>query len=172
MLHPRLCAQRYLLHIYIYDSICWNFRPSLLLPLEEIAFLPYSKQLLLQTQKQVVAHAAVCELDVVSSLHASYPGGCSHFGPIVFNTFEAAVLILTICFQEDAHMDRGKILCHDTNAGYEKVTRQEMLKAVKMALARLQALANVNDQAAAGSKTLEQLYAKIIAGNEQHTFPP
>jgi hypothetical protein len=36
-----------------------------------------------------------------------------------------------------------------------------------MALGRLQALASVNDQAAAGAKTLAQLYEQVISGNDQ-----
>jgi hypothetical protein len=44
------------------------------------------------------------------------------------------------------------------------------MKAVEMALGRLQALASVNDQAAAGAKTLAQLYEQVISGDDQTKF--
>jgi hypothetical protein len=126
--------------------------------------------MLLQSQKRVIAHAAVCELDAVSSLHASYPDGCSHFGSIVFNTFEAAVLLLTFCLQGNALMGAEEMSHHDGNAQNGSITCQQIMRAVEMALGRLQALASVNDQAAAGAKTLAQLYEQVISGDDQTKF--
>jgi hypothetical protein len=162
---PRLRAQRQLLLIYIYDSICWNFRPALLLRPDQIVPLPEYKRVLLRSQKQAIANAAVRELEAVSSLHALFPDGCSHFGTIVFNTFEAAVIILTLCTHADLRLedDTGSLLKKSIPSG--SVSRVEMIRAAEIALSRLQTLAAVNDMAAAGAKTLTQLYSSVINGS-------
>jgi hypothetical protein len=59
---------------------------------------------------------------------------------------------------------------HDGNAQNGSITCQQIMRAVEMALGRLQALASVNDQAAAGAKTLAQLYEQVISGDDQTKF--
>jgi hypothetical protein len=46
------------------------------------------------------------------------------------------------------------------------------MRAVDTAMARLQMLASVNDQAAAGAKTLAQLHTQVTAGDDQETYLP
>lgn len=97
--------QRQLLQIAIFDSICWNFRPLLLLKPTQIARLAPYKQVLLQSQKQWLALAAIKELESVTALHAMFGSSHTLFAAIVFNTFEAAVLLLSLCCNGDFLLD-------------------------------------------------------------------
>ncbi|KZN83794.1 hypothetical protein EN45_109020 [Penicillium chrysogenum] len=56
---PKLPMQRQLLYIAIFDSICWNFRPLLLLKPDQVASLAPYKKVLLRSQKRRLAMQAV-----------------------------------------------------------------------------------------------------------------
>ena len=159
---PKLAMQRQLLYICIFDSICWNFRPLLLLKPRQIACLPPYKQVLLQSQKKVLAMAALRELEAVSALHSLFDGSHTRFGAIIFNTFEASVLLLTLCTHADFSVDDD-----DDNSSHilglkgGRLTRKRFIQAAEKGLERLQMLAEVSDMAAAGAKTLTQLFVNV-----------
>lgn len=67
---PKLAMQRLLLHIAIFDSVCWNFRPLLLLRPDHVASLPAYKRVLLRSQKRRMCMAALKELETVSALNS------------------------------------------------------------------------------------------------------
>ncbi|KAJ6151654.1 hypothetical protein N7470_007251 [Penicillium chermesinum] len=71
---PKLPMQRQLLHIAIFDSVCWNFRPLLSLKPDQIAELAPYKQVLLQSQKRRLGMAAVKVLEAVTALHLMFGG--------------------------------------------------------------------------------------------------
>ncbi|KAL4909242.1 hypothetical protein BDW74DRAFT_79038 [Aspergillus multicolor] len=104
----KLPMQRQLLHIAIFDSICWNFRPLLLLQPTQIASLAPYKQVLLQSQKRRLALAALKVLEAVTALHTMFGGSHTRFAAIIFNTFEAAVLLLGLCCHADFPFGHGE----------------------------------------------------------------
>lgn len=163
---PKISMQRQLLHIAIFDSVCWNFRPLLLLTAAQIASLPPYKRVLIQSQKTRLSLAALKELEAVSNLHSMFGSSQIRFSAIIFNTFEAAVLLLCLfsqagddqfCLEEDNHEILGL-----------KVGRQsqdEKMQAVRTALERLQMLADVSDMAASGVKVITQLLGQAGGNN-------
>lgn len=168
---PRLVLQRHLLHIYIFDSICCNFRQLLSLQPAQIAALPSYKQVLLQSQKTLLASAALKELDSISSLHTSFTGGRARLGAIVFNTFEAAVLLSTLYAQQDFQLIEEGPSINVLNGRSDHINRKRVIEAIEVALGRLQSLAGVNAMAASGAKTLAQLHFNLLQENGSSISP-
>jgi len=158
---PKLPMQRQLLYIAIFDSICWNFKPLLLLTKPQIATLPPYKHVLIRSQKQKLASAALKELDAISALHSMFGGSHTRFAAIIFNSFEASVLLLTLSLQPDFPFDQeGEY--PDTTLKL-KPTRRKVMQAVEQALARLHMLAEVNKMAAAGARVASQLFVRAMS---------
>lgn len=102
---PKLPMQRQLLDIAIFDSVCWNFRSlSLLKPHQILELAPY-KQVLLQSQKRRLDMAPVEELESATAFHSIFGGSYTRFAVIIFNTFEAAVLLLCRCCHVNSPFD-------------------------------------------------------------------
>lgn len=168
---PKLAMQRQLLYIAIFDSVCWNFRPLLLLTTTQIAGLPPYKRVLIQSQKARLSIAALKVLQAVSTLHSMFGGSQIRFSAIIFNTFEAAVLLLCLhsqagddqlCQEEDSHEILGLQV--------RGPSRDEVMQAVETALGRLRMLAEVSEMAASGAKVLTQLLNQ--AGRNTASPPP
>ena len=169
----KLPLQRQLLHIAIYDSLCWNFRPLLLLHdhdrIESLA-LPAYKLVLLGLQEKALAIAALNALDGVTQLHALLGGCHTRFAGLVFSTFEAAVLLVYLCmdpiFPRDCHHQHVPPLgalntkTNPLQAGMRNVTRHGCVQAVQGALKRLRMLAEVSSMADVGASTLARLLNK------------
>lgn len=172
----KLPLQRQLLHIAIYDSLCWNFRPLLLrLPHEQT--LPAYKRMLLDSQKKALVVAGLHVLEGVSRLHAMLGGCHTRFAGLVFSTFEAAVLLVYLCtdpllFRHDDDDDPPQPpAASDAKSGGKppdplragtrsSVSRDGCMEAVQGALDRLRMLANVSHMADVGASTLTQLLSK------------
>ncbi|RDH37727.1 hypothetical protein BDQ94DRAFT_182996 [Aspergillus welwitschiae] len=167
---PKLPMQRQLLYIAIFDSVCWNFRPLLLLKPGQVTSLPPYKQVLLQSQKQKLALAALEELDAVTALHTMFGGSHTRFSAIIFNTFEAAVVLLILCTQKDFPFDQGEDHPDILGLRVATLTRSRAMRAVEKALGRLQMLAEVSDMAASGAQVVTQLFAK--AARMEHSLEP
>lgn len=163
---PKLSMQRQLVYICVFDSICWNFRPLLLLKPSQIARLAPYKQVLLQSQKKVLALAALSELEAIAVLHSLFNGCHTRFGVIIFNTFEASVLLLNLCKQTDFHADEEDNSGHLLGLKVGRLTRKRCIQAAEKGLDRLQMLAEVSDMAAAGARTLAQLFANVSTDDE------
>lgn len=170
---PQLAKQRHLLRITIFDTVCWNFRPLLLLTSDQVARLPTYKIVLLQAQKGRICLGALKVLEAVSSLHTLLGGRHTRFAAVIFNTFEAAILLLYLYSLPDFPSDLGE---HDNEIlGLQvgKVTPATILQAVEKALARLQMLAEVSPMAASGAQILAQFFAKATSpGPTQKYFEP
>ncbi|KAL8920788.1 MAG: hypothetical protein Q9172_004359 [Xanthocarpia lactea] len=164
---PKLPLQRQLLHIAIYDSLCWSFRPLLLLrdpQLVESQPLPTYKRVLLGSQEKVLAVAALRAIDGVTQLHALLGGTHTRFAGFVFSTFEAAVVLVYLCidpmFPKDNH-STSNTSRDALQAGIGNVTRQGCLQAVQGALKRLRMLAETSSMADIGASTLTRLLNKV-----------
>jgi hypothetical protein len=155
---PRLAMQRHLLHISILDCVCWNFRPVLLLKPNQIAEMAEYKQVLLRAQKRILATAALRELDAIAALHSMSKCCYTRCEIIIFNTFEACVLLLTLCI----HADFLDTDCSGHFLGLEAgpLDRETIMRAVRTGQERLQMLAGVSQMAATGAQTLEQLVSQ------------
>lgn len=158
---PKLAMQRQLLYIGVFDSICWNFRPLLLLKPSQIACLAPYKQVLLQSQMEVLAIAALKELEAISALYSMFDCCHTRFGAIIFNTFEASVLLLTLCTHTDFPVDNEDNSGHILGLKVGRLTRKQVIQAAEKGLDRLQMLAEVSDMAAAGARTLAQLFVNV-----------
>ncbi|OQE08247.1 hypothetical protein PENVUL_c010G06166 [Penicillium vulpinum] len=158
---PKLPMQRQLLYIAIFDSICWNFRPLLLLRPKQIASLAPYKKVLLQSQKQRLGMAALKVLEAVATLHTMFGGSYTRFSAIIFNSFEPTILLLNLCSHPDFPFDQGD---NSTNLVGIKVrmTYQIAMRAVEQAIHRLQMLAELSDMAASGARVASQLFARIV----------
>ena len=168
---PKLPLQRQLLHIAIYDSLCWNFRPFLL-RLSHEPNLPAYKRMLLYSQKQALVVAALHVLDGVSKLHAMLGGCHTRFAGLVFSTFEAAVLLVYLCMDpllptDDPPADGSSVSKSSKvpdplrAADMRNIARQGCIEAVQGALDRLRMLAEVSNMADVGASILTQLLSKV-----------
>ena len=164
----KLPLQRQLLHIAIYDTLCWNFRPLLLrLPHEQN--LPAYKSMLLDSQKKALVIAATHVLEGVSQLHAMLGGCHTRFAGLVFSTFEAAVLLVYLCMDPlfsndgpppDLSNTKNSKNPDPLRAGMCNITQHGCREAVQGALDRLRMLAEVSSMADVGASTLTQLLSK------------
>ncbi|KAL2699710.1 Transcription factor XilB [Penicillium crustosum] len=158
---PKLPMQRQLLHIAIFDSICWNFRPLLLLKPNQVASLAPYKRVLLRSQKQRLGMAALKVLEAVATLHAMFGGSYTRFSAIIFNSFEPAILLLNLCSNADFPFDQDD---HSTDLMGIKVrmTYRIAMQAVEQAIRRLQMLADLSDMAASGARVATLLFARCV----------
>ncbi|GAB1311031.1 Transcription factor domain-containing protein [Madurella fahalii] len=162
---PKLPLQRMLLHIAIYDSMCWNFRPLLLRRPEALA--PY-KSLMLGCQKKRLAAAALRSLDAITQLHALMGGCHTRLPSIVWSTFEAAVALTYLSTDPlfpgecpKQHIPPPGALGPDPlQAGSCKITLPGCLQAVKGALKRLKMLAEASSMADVAASALIRLLGK------------
>ncbi|KAL8791272.1 MAG: hypothetical protein Q9213_000229 [Squamulea squamosa] len=153
-----------------YEQFCAEYLPSLPAAFalkpdtkwdNQIASLAPYKQVLLRSQKKVLAIAALRELEAISALHAMFNGCNTRFGAIIFNTFEASVLLLTLCTHEDFPFDEEDNPGHILGLKVGRLTRKRFIQAAEKGLDRLQLLAGLSDMAEAGARTLAQLFIKV-----------
>ncbi|OQD92658.1 hypothetical protein PENSOL_c039G04710 [Penicillium solitum] len=158
---PKLPMQRQLLYIAIFDSICWNFRPLLLLKPNQVARLAPYKRVLLRSQKQRLGMAALKVLEAVATLHTMFGGSYTRFSAIIFNSFEPAILLLNLCSNADFPFDQDD---HSTDLmGIKvKMTYRIAIQAVEQAIHRLQMLADLSDMAASGARVATLLFARCV----------
>ncbi|KKY30092.1 putative trascription factor [Diaporthe ampelina] len=90
-----LPKQRQLLHMAVFEFLCWNFRPTLLQPAD--GYVAGYKQVLLSHGKRALAAAALGLLESVSALHALMGGSHTRFSGIIMPIFEGAVPLLCLC---------------------------------------------------------------------------
>ncbi|KAL1870691.1 hypothetical protein Daus18300_005011 [Diaporthe australafricana] len=167
---PKLSMQRQLLHIAIFDSVCWNFRPLLLLTAAQLAGLPAYKRVLIQSQRERLATAALRELEAVSALHSMFGGSQIRSSAIIFNTFEAAVLLLCLSSQtEDSQFCQEEDGTEILGVRTARPSRAQMMQAVETALRRLKMLSEVSEMAASGTKVVGEL---LNQGARDAALPP
>lgn len=171
---PILPLQRQLLHMKIFDSVCWNFRPALLIQPHHIIGLPQYKRVLLSSQKRALALAALSVLEAVSALHAMLGASHTRFSGIIFHTFEAAVLLVCLCLDLDFPDDGGdrrhsSSSIADPLDGGAIVTRDLCIQAAGDALSRLRMLADVSNMAEAGARTLDRILGRATGVVMAHT---
>ncbi|KAL2866906.1 uncharacterized protein BJX67DRAFT_354362 [Aspergillus lucknowensis] len=169
---PKLPMQRELLHIAIFDSVCWNFKPLLLLTPSQIETMPPYKQVLLQSQKQRLALAAIKELDAISTLHSMFGSSHTRFAAIIFNSFETSVLLLTLCLHQDFPFEQRGEQPDILGLNVRKLTRHKAIQSVEKSLARLQMLAEISDMAASGARIVSQLFVRATAARSDGTPKP
>ncbi|CAI7565653.1 unnamed protein product [Penicillium palitans] len=158
---PKLPMQRQLLYIAIFDSICWNFRPLLLLKPNQVAsFAPY-KRVLLRSQKQRLGMAALKVLEAVATLHTMFGGSYTRFSAIIFNSFEPAILLLNLCSNADFPFDQDDYST-DLMGIKVRMTYRIAMQAVEQAIHRLQMLAELSDMAASGARVATLLFARCV----------
>ncbi|KAK4671973.1 LOW QUALITY PROTEIN: hypothetical protein QC764_610370 [Podospora pseudoanserina] len=163
---PKLRLQRKLLHMAIYDSILWNFRPLLL---RKPSPLPAYKSVMLSCQKRKLAAAALCALEAVTQLHALLHGCHTRLASIVVTTFESAVVLVYLAadqtFPEDCppqHISPPDAFKSDPlQEGICKVSLTVTLQAIQGALKRLKMLAEVSSMADVAATTLIRLMNKV-----------
>lgn len=155
----KLPMQRQLLHIAVFNLVCWNFQLLLFLKPSYIVSLALYKQVLLQLQKQRIGMVALKELKAVAALHSMFGGSYTHIAAIIFNTFEAATLLLCLCSHPDFPFDLGDD--HTDTLGIKvKFTYKKAMQAAEQAVNCLQMLAEPSDMAAPGACVAAQLFAK------------
>ncbi|KAJ5821878.1 uncharacterized protein N7525_011162 [Penicillium rubens] len=167
---PKLPMQRQLLYIAIFDSICWNFRPLLLLKPDQVASLAPYKKVLLRSQKRRLGMAALKVLEAVAALHTMFGGSYTRFSAIIFNSFEPAILLLNLCSHADFPFDQDD---NSTSLVGTKVrmTYRIAMQAVEQAIHRLQMLADLSDMAASGARVATLLFARSVQP-KQSSSPP
>lgn len=90
-----LPKQRQLLHMAVFEFLCWNFRPTLLQPAD--GYIAGYKQVLLSHGKRALAASALGLLESVSALHALMGGSHTRFSGIIMPIFEGSVPLLCLC---------------------------------------------------------------------------
>jgi hypothetical protein len=158
----RLPIQRQILHIAIFESLCQNYRRLLFCGTTQVQDLPAYKQVLLLSQKKALAVAALKVLEEVSKLHAKLGGSHTRFPGIVLPTFEAAVLLISVC--EDAEFPASSVdgpfhtqRLDPLGSGTRYLSRKRCVQATRDALARLRTLAEVSTMAEEGANALFRL---------------
>ncbi|KAK8080845.1 fungal-specific transcription factor domain-containing protein [Apiospora hydei] len=169
---PRLVLLRHLLHISIFDSLCWNFRPVVSRKAQERNNLSLYKRVLLGCQKRALGVAALQVLKNVTSLHRLLGVSHTQFVGLITPAFEASVLLACLCLDPqfpgiDANGDADRP-CDRRVAGTDplrrslaEVTRPACVKAVQDSLHRLRMSAEVSSVADAGAEALGRLVAKM-----------
>jgi hypothetical protein len=181
---PQLPMQRQLLYTAIFDSICHNFRPLLLLEPAHVRSLPAYKQVLLSSQGAILAHSALNVLESVSMLSQMLGATYTRLVAIIFHTFEAGALLLCLCIRGTVKdPDQGGYPSPpDTSwASYASrtvggsvevnVTRRQCVQAAKDALAHLERLSEVSGMAEAGARSLAQLLAQLDGAASEAMVP-
>ncbi|RYC61058.1 hypothetical protein CHU98_g5136 [Xylaria longipes] len=163
---PKLCLQRQILHMAIFDSICYNFRAVLLQNPSQIELLPGYKQVLLSSHKKVLASAALKVLECGSTLHDMMGGSHNRYPGMVIPTFEAAVPLLWLCAESnfpgdtmDVSLTTGTL--HPLSTVMAHLSRHACMQAAKGAVDRLQVLAELSKPAEVGARALAFLIARI-----------
>ncbi|KAI8944330.1 hypothetical protein F4801DRAFT_595034 [Xylaria longipes] len=163
---PKLCLQRQILHMAIFDSICYNFRAVLLQNPSQIELLPGYKQVLLSSHKKVLASAALKVLECGSTLHDMMGGSHNRYPGMVIPTFEAAVPLLWLCAESnfpgdtmDVSLTTGTL--HPLSTVMAHLSRHVCMQAAKGAVDRLQVLAELSKPAEVGARALTFLIARI-----------
>jgi hypothetical protein len=171
---PALPMQRQLLHIAIFEQLCWNFRPTLLQQPDQMAApLPLYKQVMLAHGKRALAAAALSLLQCAKALHGLMTcGSLTQFSGIIVPIFEAAVPLLCLCADRDfpgitiqhgcpAPPQHGS--SNPLEARIAKVTRDECVQAARDALSTLENLAEVSEVAEIGARTIARLISRFDA---------
>jgi hypothetical protein len=169
---PKLPLQRQLLHIAIYDSLCWNFR-SLLVQQSNATNLPVHKRVLLNSQKRGLAVAAQKILEGVAELHAMLGSCHTRFPVLVFASFDAAVLLLYLGPVPPPPLDL-LLQSQDNENDYPPsrgsppdplhagdISQHACIVAVQGALQRLRMLAEVSAVADVGANALARLLSVV-----------
>jgi hypothetical protein len=159
-----LLMKRLRLRITIYDSVCWNFRPVLLLQPSDVSGLPPYKRVLITSHIRMLATASLKILDSVATLHYLIDTVHTKCTDIVFYTFEAAVLLISCCtrpqmIESPLQSPSSTTTTSDNLLGLHSmnVTRKMRSEAAHGALTRLRSLAEVSGMAQAGVKVLAEL---------------
>lgn len=190
--HPVLPLQRHMLYITIFQSICLNFKPILLLEPNQIRTLPVYKRALVSAQTRVMALAAMNVLDAVSALHNILGTAHTRYADITFHTFEAAVLLMCLyisqphafdssaaAITDDDHADyKNFYVSHnavdglhdhlaslDWGAAGAKVGLERCMQAAQDALSRLKMLAEISVTAETGAYYLARLIDQAKSSN-------
>lgn len=113
-----LPLQRQLLRTTVYESICQNFRPLLLLQPDEIERLPAYKQVLIETQRRTLACAALDMLEAISTLHNMLEPLQRRSIGVIVPIFEASVLLSCLCIAESQKAESRIVLASWTKLLY------------------------------------------------------
>lgn len=165
---PVLPKQRELLHISIFESLCYNFRSALLQNPRQAQNLPTYKQVLLVSQRRRLGVAALNVLKCAASLHALMRGSQTRCPDIIRSTFEAAVLLISIpmgqgFFEDVENKSYSSLRIDPLEAGMANLEQDECIRATRDALARLQMLAEVSNLAEMSAQALLQLLQRITS---------
>lgn len=173
--HPHLPLQRQMLYITIFDSICQNFKPLLLMESSHVRSLPTYKQGLVLAHMQTLALAAVNVLEAVSAFHTLIGRSYTRCPDIIFYTFEAAMILVCININRPDALPSSTTGNDDGCAGASKsgscnsfleplgsgerliISRERCMEATQDALGRLEMLAEVSSAAETGAHHLAQL---------------
>lgn len=160
---PMLAKQREILFISIFESLCYNFRPAIML---DASLLPKYKQVLLSSQRKALAVAALHVLQGVSRLHSLIGGSQTRYTRITQPTFEAAVLLVSLCMDQsflgDVENHSSRITKMDPlSAGMANLTRAGCMDAIQDALKLLTMLAEVSNMADVEAQSLVKLIGKV-----------
>jgi hypothetical protein len=120
-----------------------------------------------------MAMAAMKELESISMLHSMLGGAHTRFAAIIFNTFEAAVLLVCLCTNDH--------LPHELKPGHEeaellglkvsRVTQSSAIAAAGAALRRLEMLAQISEMAALGAQVVGHLLTRVTADRASQQGP-
>ncbi|KAI9705769.1 MAG: hypothetical protein M1820_005017 [Bogoriella megaspora] len=168
---PMLPMQRQLLHMAIFESLCWNFRPTVFQGLEQVRQLPAYKQVLVLHNKKALAAATLNLLEAVSTLHTMMGGAHTRYAGIVIPAFEAAVPLLCLCkdasFPGESAENGLQIMKTDPlGVGIASLTRAACMQAARDTQTRLQNLAEVSSMADVGARTLARLINRVESSNQ------
>ncbi len=163
---PTLPMQRQLLHMAIFESLCWNFTPTLLQQADQVRYLPGYKRISIIHNKQALAVAGLNLLQSVSALHTMMGGSHTRIASIIVPIFEAAVPLLCLCADENFPGDTGGGQSHALKTdplgdGITHLSRAGCMEAAWDALGRLQTLAEVSNLAEVGARTLSRLIERV-----------
>ena len=190
---PKLPLQRKLLHMAIWDSICWNLRPLLL---RQPQLLPAYKSVMLCCQKRKIAAAALHSLEAATHLHVLLGSCHTRAAAIISSTFEAAVIFVYLVTDPVLHDHQRQQQKHPHQQQQQQQQQQQALSpialeepdplearmgrvthtacaaAIKAALRRLQMLAEASNLAEVAANVLSQLLKVNNHALGSHFFGP
>lgn len=168
---PQLPMQRQLFYTAVFDSICHNFRPLLLLEPAHVRRLPLRKQVLLSSQGATLARSALSVLECVSTLSGMIGATYTRLAIIIFHIFEAGALLLCLCIRgtvpdgddlvESAELRAACPSPRTAGAMEFTVSRRQCIQAARDTIVRLELLSAVSDLAEASARVLAQLLRQL-----------
>ncbi|PWY91002.1 hypothetical protein BO70DRAFT_329159 [Aspergillus heteromorphus CBS 117.55] len=167
---PWLPYQREFLHISIFSSICYNYRPVLQLEPQKIQSLPANDRALLGPQRKALAVAAFNVLTRYLNLHTLESGISTRLPDIIMPTFDAAVLLAALYANRGMEWEcknyrHCMLRVNPFETHMESLKPELCMETLRSTLDHLQKCAETSVLAKTAAETLDRVLKRVNDGH-------